>query len=109
VSDNGWTEALATYAERLHAAAGPDHHVVSALSAWLLVALCAPLAENADRSEIAEALGADPMEAARFAAGLLTEPHPLGGSRGRDVDGTCGHDPGHGAMAGRAATGSDDR
>jgi hypothetical protein len=80
VSDNGWTEALATYAERLHAAAGPDHHVVSALSAWLLVALCAPLAENADRAEISEALGADPMEAARFAAGLLTEPHPLVGA-----------------------------
>ena len=77
VSDDAWTEALATYAERLHAAAGPDHHVVSALAAWLLVALCAPLAENADRAELAEVLGADPMEAARFAAGLLTEPHPL--------------------------------
>ena len=77
VSDEGWTEALATYAERLHAAAGPDHHVVSALAAWLLVALCAPLAENADRAELAEVLGADPTEAAQFAAGLLTEPHPL--------------------------------
>ena len=77
VSDDAWTEALATYAERLHAAAGPDHHVVSALAAWLLVALCAPLAENADRAELAAVLGADPMEAARFAAGLLTEPHPL--------------------------------
>jgi hypothetical protein len=77
VSDDGWTAALATYAERLHAAAGPDHHVVSALGAWLLVALCAPLADNADRAELAEVLGADPMQAARFAAGLLTEPHPL--------------------------------
>jgi hypothetical protein len=77
VRDDGWTEALATYAERIHAAAGSDHHVVSALGAWLLVALCAPLAETADRAELAEVLGADPMEAAQFAAGLLSEPHPL--------------------------------
>jgi hypothetical protein len=77
VSDDGWIKALASYAERLHAAAGRDHHVVSALGAWLLVALCAPLAENADRAELAEVLGADPTEAAQFAAGLLSEPHPL--------------------------------
>ena len=72
-----WTDALAAYAERLHAAAGPDHHVVSALGAWLLVALCAPLAETGARAELAEVLGADPMEAAQFAAELLSQPHPL--------------------------------
>jgi hypothetical protein len=75
--DQVWTDALAPYAERLHAAAGPDHHVVSALGAWLLVALCAPLAETGVQAELAEVLGADPMEAAQFAAELLTQPHPL--------------------------------
>jgi len=72
-----WTDALAAYAERLHAAAGPDHHVVSALGAWLLVALCAPLADDGARSELTEVLGADPMEATRCAAELLSQPHPL--------------------------------
>jgi hypothetical protein len=77
VVDQDWTDALAAYAERLHAAAGQDHHVVSALGAWLLVALCAPLADDGARPELAEVLGADPMEAARFAAELLSQPHPL--------------------------------
>jgi hypothetical protein len=36
------------------------------------VALCAPLVENEARVELAEVLGADPMEAAQFAAELLT-------------------------------------
>jgi len=72
-----WTDALTAYAERLHAAAGPDHHVVSALGAWLLVALCAPLAETEARAELAEVLGADPMEAAQFATELLSQPHPM--------------------------------
>jgi hypothetical protein len=62
-----WSDALAAYVERLHAAAGPDHHVGSALGAWLLVALCAPLAETEARAELADVLGADPMEAAQFA------------------------------------------
>jgi hypothetical protein len=77
VIDEDWTDAVAAYAERLHAAAGPDHHVVSALGAWLLVALCAPLAETEARAELADVLGADPMEAAQFAAELLTQPHSL--------------------------------
>ena len=75
--DEDWSDSVAAYAERLHAAAGSDHHVVSALGAWLLLALCAPLAENGARAELAEALGADPMKAAQFAADLLTQPHPL--------------------------------
>ena len=78
--DEDWTDALAAYAERLHAAAGPDHHVVSALGAWLLVALCAPLADDGAQSELAEVLGADPMEAAQFAAELLSQPHPVVGA-----------------------------
>ena len=78
VVDEDWTDALAAYAERLHAAAGQDHHVVSALGAWLLVALCAPLADDGARPELAEVLGADPMEgAARVAAESLDQPHPL--------------------------------
>jgi hypothetical protein len=79
VIHGNWTDALAAYAERLHAAAGPDHHVVSALGAWLLVALCAPLAENGAqaRAELTEVLGVDPVEAAQFAAELLSQPHPL--------------------------------
>jgi len=59
VHDDGWTEALTGYAERLHAAAGPDHHVVSALGAWMLVALCAPQADEEGRGELAELVGAD--------------------------------------------------
>jgi hypothetical protein len=77
VTDDGWISALATYAGRLHAHAGPDHHVVSALGAWMLVALCAPLADDETRAEMAEVLGADPTEAAQFAAKLLAQPHPL--------------------------------
>jgi hypothetical protein len=68
VSDQDWSGALAGYAERLHAGAGSDHHVVSALGAWLLVALCGPLADDGARPELADVLGADPMEANQFAA-----------------------------------------
>ena len=48
-----------------------------ALGAWLLVALCAPLAASGARAELADVLGADPMGAAQFASELLTQPHPL--------------------------------
>jgi hypothetical protein len=69
---------LLGYAERLHALAGGEHHVVSPLGAWMLVALCAPLAaeERAGR-ELAEILGVSPAQAAAFAARLLAEPHPM--------------------------------
>jgi len=77
VIHENWTDALAAYAERLHAAAGPDHHVISALGAWLLVALCAPLAETEAQAELADVLGGHPTEAAQFAAELLSQPHPL--------------------------------
>jgi hypothetical protein len=77
VADDEWISAIAAYAERLHAHAGPDHHVVSALGAWMLVALCAPVGDDEARAELAKVLGADPLEAAQFAAELLDRPHPL--------------------------------
>ena len=44
------------------------------------MALCAPLAETEARAKLADVLGADPMEAAQFAAELLSHPHPLVGA-----------------------------
>jgi hypothetical protein len=72
-----WASALGRYAERLHANAGQDHHVVSAVGAWIVVALCTPLADGDARSELADALGTDPEAAASFALTLLADPHPL--------------------------------
>jgi hypothetical protein len=70
--------ALGRYAERLHARAGPGHHVVSPLGAWILVALCATVAgDEKARGELADVLGTDPVPAAAFAARLLADPHPL--------------------------------
>jgi hypothetical protein len=77
MADERWIRAIGTYAERLHGGAGPGHHVVSALAAWVLVALCAPLADDEARAELAEVLGTDPTEASHFAAALLAAPHPL--------------------------------
>ena len=77
VMDGDWSDTLAAYAERLHPAAGPNHHVVSALGAWLLVALCVPLADDGAQAELADVLSADPMEAGQFAAELLSQPHLL--------------------------------
>lgn len=70
-------EPLARYAERLHAAAGPGHHVASPLGAWLLLALCGPAATGAEADELAGILGMGPPAAAATAAALLAEPHPL--------------------------------
>jgi hypothetical protein len=56
---------------------GEGHHVVSAPGAWMFVAPCAPPADDEARAELKEVLGVDPLEAAKFAAGLLTRPHPL--------------------------------
>ncbi len=73
-----WVSALGRYAGRLHARAGPGHHVVSPLGAWMVVALCATVAgDEQARGELAEVLGTDPVPAAAFAAGLLADPHPL--------------------------------
>jgi hypothetical protein len=81
VAEDSCIAAVSRYAERLHAIAGPGHHVVSPLGAWMLVALCATLNVDHDDTDtdttFAEVLGADPVEAAKWAAGLLAEPHPL--------------------------------
>jgi hypothetical protein len=46
----------------------------------MVVALCATLAGDEERDAWADILGADPLDAASFAAGLLAEPHPLVGA-----------------------------
>lgn len=65
---------VARYAGRLHALAGPRHHVASPLGAWLLLALCAPASE---RKILNGLLGGDAADAASLAAGLLARPDPL--------------------------------
>jgi hypothetical protein len=78
VETDEWISALGRYAERLHARAGPGHHVVSPLGAWMVVALCATVAgDEQARGELAGVLGTDPVLAAAFAARLLADPHPL--------------------------------
>src|SRR5712692_5928472 len=78
VETGEWVSALGRYAGRLHARAGPGHHVVSPLGAWMVVALCATVAgDEQARGELAEVLGTDPVPAAAFAARLLADPHPL--------------------------------
>jgi hypothetical protein len=67
---------LAGYARRLHAVAGPRHHVASPLGAWLLLALCAPASTGQTRESLNEVLGCDSADAAELAAGLLAAPHP---------------------------------
>ena len=68
---------LARYARRLHALAGPRHHVASPLGAWLLLALCAPAAEGQDDIAFTRRSVAWPGDAAELAASLLASPHPL--------------------------------
>jgi hypothetical protein len=69
--------ALSGYARRLHALAGPRHHVASPLGAWLLLALCAPASQGETRESLNEVLGCDGADAAELAAGLLAAPHPV--------------------------------
>jgi hypothetical protein len=68
---------LAGYARRLHALAGPRHHVASPLGAWLLLALCAPASKGETREGLNAALGCESADAAELAATLLATPHPL--------------------------------
>ncbi|MBF5031932.1 hypothetical protein IRY44_19470 [Micromonospora sp. ANENR4] len=68
---------LARYAERLHRAAGDTHHVASPLGAWLLLALTGPAATGETRAALAEALDADPDDAAAEARALLAAPHSM--------------------------------
>ena len=69
--------ALTAYAERIHRLVGDEHHVASPLGAWLLLALCAPLAQGGAREELTQVLGAEPSVAFRLAGSLLNNPHPL--------------------------------
>ena len=78
VDSDDWVSAVGRYAGRLHARAGPGHHVVSPLGAWMVVALCATVVSDEQaRGELADVLGTDPVSAAAFAARLLADPHPL--------------------------------
>jgi hypothetical protein len=70
--------ALVThYAARFDTAFGDGSHTVgSPLGAWLLLALVAPAATGADRSELEAVLGTDVDDAFARAAELLGSPHP---------------------------------
>jgi hypothetical protein len=70
-------DCVAAYAARLHAAIGTHHSVASPLGAWLLLALAGPAARGNDRAMLGGVLGCDPDAAARTAARLVTDPHPL--------------------------------
>jgi hypothetical protein len=82
---------LARYADRLHAVIGDGHHVASPLGAWLLLALAAPAATDATRTELEAVLGTDVKTAAEAARALLEAPHPLVPSAT-----AFWHRPGHG-------------
>ncbi|MFC4017185.1 hypothetical protein ACFOW4_04395 [Micromonospora sp. GCM10011542] len=69
---------LSRYAENLHAEIGAAHHVASPLGAWLLLALCAPAANDRATAEALEqVLGVDAATAVETARALLETPHPL--------------------------------
>jgi hypothetical protein len=69
--------AVARYADTVHAAVRADHHVVSPLGAWLVLALAGLAAEDPDtRDRLEEALGMPVADAGRVASALLDAPHP---------------------------------
>jgi len=70
-----YSDLVAAYALRLHAAAGDRHHIVSPLGAWLLLALVAPLVAGSDREELERVLGCDADTARRAADELLKDSH----------------------------------
>jgi Serpin (serine protease inhibitor) len=72
--------AIARYAERLHRRLGEQHHVVSPLGAWLVVALCSSLSSEDKRAALGEVLGAAPQEARAAASDLISTPHPAVGA-----------------------------
>jgi hypothetical protein len=69
-------DCICRYAAKLHADIGTGHQVSSPLGAWLLLALVAPASAGQDREALTEALGCDADTAARWAAELLSSPHP---------------------------------
>ena len=73
--------AVSRYAAAVHGAVRSEHHVVSPLGAWLVLALAgAAAADAADdqhvRERLEEALGMPVEGAARLAGALLEAPHP---------------------------------
>jgi hypothetical protein len=69
--------AVARYADTVHAAVAADHHVVSPLGAWLVLALAGPAAGDPDvRRRLEEALGMPIEDAGGLAGALLQAPHP---------------------------------
>jgi len=77
VSTSRIAECVSAYAARLHAVIGTKHHVASPLGAWLVLALAGPASEGADRAALSDVLGCDVADAARAAADLLAQPHPV--------------------------------
>src|SRR5262252_3180146 len=71
-----YSDLVAAYALRVHDVAGGQHHIVSPLGMWLLLALAAPLATGADREALERVLGCDADTARRGAEELLQDPHP---------------------------------
>jgi hypothetical protein len=67
--------ALSSYAQRLHKNVRDDHHIVSPLGAWMLLALCARGSDGRLRDELTRALGMDVDLAATAVAELLEKPH----------------------------------
>jgi hypothetical protein len=69
--------AVARYADTVHAAVAADHHVVSPLGAWLVLALTGPAADDPGaRRRLQEVLGMPVEDAASVAGTLLEAPHP---------------------------------
>jgi hypothetical protein len=73
----GQAGLIARYASTFHEVIGAGHHVASPLSAWLLLALCAPAARGTDAATLADVLGGRADEVAPIAAEMLAAPHPL--------------------------------
>jgi hypothetical protein len=69
--------SISRYAARLHRVVEEEHHVASPLGAWLVLALCAPLAKGQTRVELTDILGTEPEQAFRLASQLLEDPHPF--------------------------------
>ena len=76
---NAAHRAIAEYATRFHAALGPGHAAASPLSAWLMLALIAPVFRGEVRAELERVLGMPADDASEFARRLLESPHPAVG------------------------------
>ena len=75
----GAAAAVARYAAALHWAARSEHHVVSPLGAWLVLALAGLADDGAEagaREQLEAALGLPLRDAGRVAVELLEQPHP---------------------------------